>query len=140
MRAPRLIVQKDNPFSINIGVYHFKHDLARLLERRRTAERTEPGFFHLYNRPSYQYPHHMCSECWIPKRNRDGTDVEEYEWHTDNRNNHWWDCEVYAAAAAVACGISFVDVTRGVAPAAERSTPAMRFQMDLPRDVRRERF
>lgn len=116
MAAPRFAPNKEYPLTVNLGVYHFKHDLARLLGRTRSKDGIEPGFFHLCDlgasapgKTHYQsYCRHMTSEAWLPKKNKDGTDVTEYEWRTININNHWWDCEVYAAAAAYLHGVRFV--------------------------------
>lgn len=96
---------EDHKPSLLLGVDHFKHDLARLLQRTRGAAGVSPGYFHLHNTPSHAYTQHMCAERWQPKQRRAGTDVVEFEWYAVNRNNHWWDCEVYALAAAVACGV-----------------------------------
>jgi hypothetical protein len=105
LKAPRLEPSAEHPATVRVGNFHFKHDLARLLELARPGGRPEPGYWHLHSSPSHSYLKHMTSEEWAPKANRAGTDVEEYEWRTLNRNNHWWDCEVLAWAAAYACGI-----------------------------------
>lgn len=110
MGKPRLQKSKESPFSINVGVDHFKHDLARLLDRTRG----EPGFFHLHREPKLSYCQHMCAEEWRPKANKEGTDVNEWEWFTKNRNNHWWDTEVGNCVAAWLAGLRFASQT--VAP------------------------
>lgn len=114
MAHPRFRPSQEFPLTWNLGIFHFKHDLARLLGRTRGKDGSEPGFFHLNNlgagQPAshYQsYCKHMCSEAWQPKKNKDGTDVGEYVWDTINKNNHWWDCEVYACAAAFYQGVRF---------------------------------
>ena len=115
MSHGRIAQSKEFEATINLGVYHFKHDLARLLARTRSASGYEPGFFHLNNLGAghpgshYQsYCKHMCSEVWQPKKNKDGTDVNEYWWETINKNNHWWDCETYSAAGAFVAGVSLI--------------------------------
>jgi hypothetical protein len=125
-RVPRVAPGKDNPFTLNLGIYHFKHDLARFLERSRNEQRAEPGFFHLHNSPRHSYTVHMTSEEWRPKAHREGTDPEEYEWVTVNRNNHWWDAEVYAWAVAYACGLrcNFMGTKPSIAQHVPRAAPS----------------
>lgn len=113
--------QKDVKTSWNIRVDRYKHMLVRLLERRRweeeNRERIEPGYWHLHAEPGHDYIKHMCSEEWRPKKNRSGADVEDYEWGLRaGHNNHWWDCEVYALAAAHSIGINIPKIAGGAEP------------------------
>lgn len=107
LHRPRFSKMKTHPTSIDLGVDHFKNDLARLLARTRSKDFVEPGYWHLHRSPGHSYVNHMCSEEWRPKASKSGTDVQEFYWETVNRNNHWWDCENYSAAAAFAAGVRF---------------------------------
>lgn len=123
LQRPRFAKMHTNPTSIDLGVDHFKHDLARLLSRTRSKSGEESGYWHLHRSPTHSYSHHMCSEEWCPKKNKHGTDVQEFHWETLNRNNHWWDCENYATAAAYAAGVRFTPDTVAL-PKRESNEPS----------------
>jgi hypothetical protein len=107
LEHPRFKPSKEHFTTIHVGTWHFKHDLTRLLDRRRGDKGPSPGYWHLHNAPDHSYLKHMCAERWQPKPNKDGLAVKEYEWATLNHNNHWWDCEVYNLAAAYLAGVRF---------------------------------
>lgn len=121
LHRPRFEKMSTYPTSINLGVDHFKNDLARLLMRKRSKDGIEAGYWHLHRSPSHSYVNHMCSEEWRPKGTKSGTDVQEFHWETLNRNNHWWDCENYATAAAFAAGVRFTPDNLPVAVANRQS-------------------
>lgn len=108
--ANRKVFQQSSEcdYTVNVGVDHFKHRLARLLGVVRHEGDVDRGYFYLPSDISLGYCKHMCAERWQPKGRAEGTDVKEYEWKAVNRNNHWWDCEVYALAAAVVSGVKLV--------------------------------
>ena len=140
--------QKEHPATLNIAVDRMKHILSRLMDKRRFTEaggtvRVEPGYWHLHSQPGHDYVHHMCCEEWLPKKNKLGTDSEEWAWVPKNANNHWWDAEVLATAAALAMKIPVQMVGSGLA-AAGRAAPAERDagvgMIGEPRPVRAEDY
>jgi len=136
MNKPWRERQKEYHGTINVATFRFKHVLARLVDKKRTledgAEKTEPGYWHLHAEPHHDYCHQMAAEEWRPKQHRAGADVEDWEWGLRRgHNNHWWDCEVYATAAAQACGIPVHRVGLGMAQTA--SAPPPREGMGEPR-------
>ena len=130
---PKFQASKENPQSVNLGVDHFKLELARLLQASRDELQVAPGYWFLPKELKLSYCKHLCAERWQPKGERSGADVQEYEWKVYDRNNHWWDCEVYATAAAFAAGVKFVPTRPRIqktapaaGPVAERAKPFRR--------------
>lgn len=88
----------------DIGVDEAKHLLRELL----SIPGTQAGAWHTYSDVSLEaYHRHMVSEHFIVKR-RNGKDVKVWEKRDGGGPNHWWDCDVYQIAAAIACGVRFV--------------------------------
>lgn len=80
-----------------------KDKLSRLMDRNPE----QPGGWHLFAEASEDYLTQMCSEQKVIKRNkRTGVAVEEWGLAPGHRANHYWDCEVYALAAAEMRGVS----------------------------------
>lgn len=76
---------------------YFKDKLARMI----TAEDTDAARFHLCAEPPDSYLKQMCSERKVVVRNRTkGTATQVWQPRSAAAKNHYWDCEVYATAAA----------------------------------------
>jgi phage terminase large subunit GpA-like protein len=80
----------------NVDVDHFKDRLARWIRSRPG----EPGQFHLFENPPKEYLAEMCSEAKVIERTKTGIVKHVWRPKTGGAANHYWDCEVYAAAAA----------------------------------------
>lgn len=133
LNRQRFLESKEHTHSVNLGVDHFKLDLSRLLMLERDAQSVAPGYWFLPNEVKLSYCKHLCAERWQPKGERSGADVQEYEWKVVDRNNHWWDCEVYATAAAFAAGVRFVPSRERIV----RNSPKT-LEVDRPRPFRRK--
>ena len=81
----------------NLDVSHFKDKVTRLM----TAQDGEPGAWHLHSEVPGEYLRHVTSEHKVLTRNR-RTGATKAEWTVKPGGgaNHWWDCEIYATAAA----------------------------------------
>lgn len=128
--------QKDCQTALTLAVDRFKHVLVRLMERsrRRDGESlvVDPGYWHVHENPHHDYCHQMASEEWRPKKNKQGSDVDEWEWGlVSGHNNHWWDTEVYATAAALSCKVPVHRV--GTVPGKMQVPPTPRSGMGEPR-------
>lgn len=97
-----------------IGTSEAKH----LLRERLAIPRDKPGYMHVYaDHPLDSYYRHMVSEHWVEKKTPTGTRMI-WERRPGAGPNHWWDCEVYQIAAAIACGVRLMV---GEEPAAEQA-------------------
>jgi phage terminase large subunit GpA-like protein len=81
-------------------------DEAKLLLRELLgAPSGEAGAWHTYEDADLSaYHRHIVSEHRIPK-NRNGREVKVWEQRPGGGPNHWWDCETYQIAVAIACGV-----------------------------------
>ena len=131
--------QKDYSFALNLSVDRLKHVLSRLMAMHRRTEGdkmiVDPGYWHLHSDPDHNYCHHMCSEEWRPKKNKKGTDSDEWEWGVRHANNHWWDCEIYALAAAISCGIHAHKTVANIMTQAAGPQPDRQGSIGEPRRV-----
>ena len=81
----------------HIDTNHFKDKLARMMG----AHDGEHGAWHLPTNPKPEYLRHMASEHKVFKRNRaTGATTAVWEPKPGEKNNHWFDTEVYNCAAA----------------------------------------
>ncbi len=134
---------KTHSGSFSLAVDRYKHVVTRLMECTRRTENgqtiADPGYWHLHAEPTHSYVKMVSSEEWRPKKNKTGADVEEYEWGLrSGHNNHLWDCEVYATAAAHAKKIPVHAI--GQRTAQRAAPPAPRVGMGEPRRVTREDY
>ena len=66
-----------------------------------TAQDGEPGAWHLHDDIPPEYLRQVTSEQKTLTRNRrTGATVAEWKVKPGRGANHWWDCEIYATAAA----------------------------------------
>lgn len=81
----------------HIDTSHFKDKVTRLM----TAQDGEPGEWNLHDNIPAEYLRQCTSEAKILNRNR-RTGAMKTEWakKPGSGANHYWDCEVYATAAA----------------------------------------
>lgn len=77
---------------------YFKDKISRLINN---SEQGYKSAFYLHKNPSDQYIKQMHSEHKVPVRDK-RTKVEYERWEpiSSHAANHFWDCEVYAAASA----------------------------------------
>ena len=81
----------------HLDTSHFKDKLTRFM----TAQDGEHGAWHLHAGVPAEYLKQVTSEHKILNRNRKtGASVAAWTKRPGAGGNHWWDCEVYAAAAA----------------------------------------
>jgi len=96
---------------MQIDTTFFKNDLAAAM----AIEPGDPGMFHLHADTSQDYAQQLCAE-WF--------DEEKRVWLCpDHKDNHYWDCEVYARAAWYALGGPFLK-RPGSAPKQPTARPA----------------
>lgn len=82
----------------SIDSNYFKDKVARLIQNSQSGNGVG---FHLYQNPSKDYCRQMCSEHKaIIRDKRKGMIREQWQKVGASVANHYWDCEVYAAAAA----------------------------------------
>ena len=103
-----------------INVDEAKHVLRELL----SIPHDRPGGWRTYvERPLEAYHRHLVSEHFVTKP-RGGREVKVWEKRPGAGPNHWWDCEVYQVAVAIACGVKLPDrerATTAYAPGAAQS-------------------
>ncbi len=100
---------------LRLDVTYFKNMLAGKL----AILPGDPGAFHLHAETTEDYARQMCAEYF---------DEEEAAWLCPPKKpNHYWDCEVYALAAAEYLGVRFWNPgTDEARPAAPQSPPPPR--------------
>lgn len=81
----------------HIDTSYFKDKVTRLM----TAQDGEPGAWHLHSDVPPEYLRQVTSEHKILTRNRrTGAVKSEWTQKPGGAQNHWWDTEIYATAAA----------------------------------------
>jgi len=92
--------KRGHPFR-PVNVDEAKHMIRELL----AIPRDQPGAWHTYSDSSLEAYHaHMVSEHFVSKMKK-GQEVKEWEKRPGAGPNHWWDCETYGIAAALACKV-----------------------------------
>ncbi len=83
-----------------VNVDEAKHLVRELL----AIPQGQAGAWHLYSgRPLDAYLRHLVAEHFIATKGGQG--AKAWRRRTGAGPNHWWDCEVYSVAAAIACGV-----------------------------------
>lgn len=87
-------------FFVNVNM--FKDRIARLMN----TKPDEPGGFHIHADPPDDYVEHMTAERKV-LRHDERTGLAYWTWQPrwKGKPNHFWDCEVYAQAAAHLLGV-----------------------------------
>jgi len=81
----------------HIDTSHYKDLLSRLIH----TDPEDPSQWHLYDSPPDDYFSQMCSEHKTVVRSKTSMKTREVWLPVQpNAPNHYWDCEVYAAAAS----------------------------------------
>lgn len=88
-----VVRSKTNRQLINIDTQRFKMDLLRQME---IAPGTA-GSWNLFQKVDINYARHLTAEKAVKRKDRFGREVVEW---IRRGPNHWFDCEVYAAALA----------------------------------------
>ena len=86
-----------------VDTSYFKGKLHRLQH----AQPADPGRWSLHRNPSEAYLRQVSNEALVLEVNRK-TGQQAYVWKArpgSGRETHWWDCEVYALAAAEMLGL-----------------------------------
>lgn len=84
-----------------------KHELRALL----AIPAGRPGAWHTYADESLEaYHRHMVSEHFVLKNPKDPNSPKVWKKRAGAGANHWWDCEVYQIAAAIAGGVKLPSV------------------------------
>lgn len=86
-----------------VNVDEAKHVLRELL----AIPTDQPGAWHTYDDDTLEaYHRHMISEHYVPRSDKPEADKDDKIWKKRSGHaNHWWDCEVYQVACAIACGV-----------------------------------
>ncbi len=81
----------------HINTTYFKDKIARLVENTKQGS---PGGWFLHRDPPEDYLKQFCSEHKVLVRDKKGRVKEEWRPISRATPTHYWDCEVYATAAA----------------------------------------
>jgi phage terminase large subunit GpA-like protein len=80
----------------HLDTSHYKDKVNRMVH----AGPGDPSKWHLFEGISEEYLKQFCAEHKIILRDKKGRAHEEWQKITSGRPNHYWDVEIYAAAAA----------------------------------------
>lgn len=85
----------------HVDTTHYKDKLSRMIR----AKEGEPGQFWICANPAPTYLEHLVSEHKVMQRQRTGHVDMVWTGRPGGGPNHWWDAEVYCAAAADMIGV-----------------------------------
>jgi len=79
-------------------VWHL--DTVRFKDRIQRLQSEQPPIWFISEDADEEYLQHVTSEQKVIERNSRGRAIPKYELRPGHERNDWWDCEVYATAAA----------------------------------------